>query len=143
MSTMRRLINDIRRKYLIVVASFLILFAFLFYIGMNYVSVVNDQLHLESIAVYNKLREQLIWFDKEMNIISDCESISHQLDTLSAEVSSISNISKEKIDFIVATRKVENKKETLKLREFKDLVGIHDDKIEFKDGIEFDEETLQ
>lgn len=112
MSTMRRLINDIRRKYLIVVASFLILFAFLFYIGMNYVSVVNDQLHLESIAVYNKLREQLMWFDKEMNIISDCESISHQLDTLSAEVSSISKISKEKIDFIVATRKVENKKET-------------------------------
>ena len=34
-------------------------------------------------------------------------------------------------------------KETLKLREFKDLVGIHDDKIEFKDGIDFDEETLQ
>ena len=27
------------------------------------------------------------------------------------------------------------------LREFKDLVGIHDDEIEFKDGIEFDEET--
>ena len=38
---------------------------------------------------------------------------------------------------------LENKKETLKLREFKDLVGIHDNKIEFKDGIEFDEETLQ
>ncbi|MEE1157470.1 MAG: KH domain-containing protein [Methanobrevibacter sp.] len=38
---------------------------------------------------------------------------------------------------------LENKKETLKLREFKDLVGIHDDKIEFKDGIDFDEETLQ
>ena len=38
---------------------------------------------------------------------------------------------------------LENKKETLKLREFKDLVGIQDDKIEFKDGIEFDEETLQ
>ena len=38
---------------------------------------------------------------------------------------------------------LENKKETLKLREFKELVGIHDDKIEFKDGIEFDEETLQ
>lgn len=38
---------------------------------------------------------------------------------------------------------LENKKETLKLKEFKDLVGIHDDKIEFKDGIEFDEESLQ
>ena len=38
---------------------------------------------------------------------------------------------------------LENKKETLKMREFKDLVGIHDDKIEFKDGIEFDEESLQ
>ena len=38
---------------------------------------------------------------------------------------------------------LENKQETLKLREFKDLVVIHDDKIEFKDGIEFDEETLQ
>ena len=38
---------------------------------------------------------------------------------------------------------LENKKETLKLKEFKDLVGIHDDKIEFRDGIEFDEETLQ
>ncbi len=34
---------------------------------------------------------------------------------------------------------LENKKETLKLREFKDLVGIHDDEIEFRDGIEFDE----
>lgn len=38
---------------------------------------------------------------------------------------------------------LENKKETLKLKEFKDLVGIHDDKIEFRDGIEFDEESLQ
>ena len=38
---------------------------------------------------------------------------------------------------------LENKKETLKLKEFKELVGIHDDKIEFKDGIEFDEESLQ
>jgi ribosomal RNA assembly protein len=38
---------------------------------------------------------------------------------------------------------LENKKETLKLKEFKDLVGIHDDEIEFKDGIEFDEESLQ
>lgn len=38
---------------------------------------------------------------------------------------------------------LENKKETLKVKEFKDLVGIHDDKIEFKDGIDFDEETLQ
>ena len=41
------------------------------------------------------------------------------------------------------TNLLENKKETLKLKEFKDLVGIHDDKIEFKDGIEFDEETLE
>lgn len=38
---------------------------------------------------------------------------------------------------------LENKKETLKLKEFKDLVGIHDDEIEFRDGIEFDEESLQ
>ena len=34
---------------------------------------------------------------------------------------------------------LEHKKETLKMKEFKDLVGIDDDKIEFKDGIEFDE----
>jgi ribosomal RNA assembly protein len=27
----------------------------------------------------------------------------------------------------------------LKMREFKDLVGIDDDKIEFRDGIDFDE----
>ena len=34
---------------------------------------------------------------------------------------------------------LEHKKEDLKMKEFKDLVGIEDDKIEFKDGIEFDE----
>ena len=34
---------------------------------------------------------------------------------------------------------LEHKKEELKMREFKDLVGIDDDKIEFKDGIDFDE----
>ena len=38
---------------------------------------------------------------------------------------------------------LENKKETLKLREFKELVGIDDDKIEFKDGIEFDIEKME
>ena len=38
---------------------------------------------------------------------------------------------------------LEHKKETLKLKEFKDLVGIHDDEIEFKDGIDFDEEMMQ
>jgi len=38
---------------------------------------------------------------------------------------------------------LENKKETLKLKEFNELVGIDDDKIEFRDGIEFDEKTLQ
>ena len=32
------------------------------------------------------------------------------------------------------------KKETLKMKEFKDLVGIEDDKIEFKEGFEHDEE---
>ena len=31
----------------------------------------------------------------------------------------------------------------LKIKEFKDLVGIEDDKIEFKDGIEFDEKDLK
>ena len=34
---------------------------------------------------------------------------------------------------------LEHKKENLKMKEFKDLVGIEDDKIEFKDGIDFDE----
>ena len=34
---------------------------------------------------------------------------------------------------------LEHKKETLKMKEFKDLVGIDDDKIEFKEGVEFDE----
>ena len=34
---------------------------------------------------------------------------------------------------------LEHKKEDLKMKEFKDLVGIEDDKIEFKDGIDFDE----
>lgn len=37
---------------------------------------------------------------------------------------------------------LEHKKETLKMKEFKDLVGIEDDKIEFKEGIEFDESDL-
>ena len=37
---------------------------------------------------------------------------------------------------------LEHKKETLKMKEFKDLVGIEDDKIEFKDGIEFDEKDF-
>lgn len=38
---------------------------------------------------------------------------------------------------------LERKKEDLKMKEFKDLVGIEDDKIEFKEGFEFDEKTLQ
>ena len=38
---------------------------------------------------------------------------------------------------------LEHKKEELKMKEFKDLVGIEDDKIEFKDGIDFDEKTLE
>ena len=37
---------------------------------------------------------------------------------------------------------LEHKKETLKMKEFKDLVGIEDDKIEFKEGIEFDEKDF-
>ena len=37
---------------------------------------------------------------------------------------------------------LEHKKETLKMKEFKDLVGIDDDKIEFKEGIEFDEKDF-
>ena len=32
--------------------------------------------------------------------------------------------------------------EMTKMKEFKDLVGIEDDKIEFKDGIEFDEKDF-
>ena len=35
---------------------------------------------------------------------------------------------------------LEHKKETVKMKEFKDLVGIEDDKIEFKEGFEPDEE---
>ncbi|WP_407392105.1 KH domain-containing protein [Methanobrevibacter sp.] len=38
---------------------------------------------------------------------------------------------------------LEHKKENLKMKEFKDLVGIEDDKIEFKEGIEFDEEDFK
>ena len=38
---------------------------------------------------------------------------------------------------------LERKKDELKLKEFKDLVGIKDDEIEFKDGIEFDEEMMK
>ena len=37
---------------------------------------------------------------------------------------------------------LEHKKEDLKMKEFKDLVGIEDDKIEFKEGIEFDEKDF-
>ena len=34
---------------------------------------------------------------------------------------------------------LEHKKESLKMKEFNELVGIEEEKIEFKDGIEFDE----
>ena len=37
---------------------------------------------------------------------------------------------------------LEHKKEDLKMKEFKDLVGIEEDKIEFKEGIEFNEEDF-
>lgn len=37
---------------------------------------------------------------------------------------------------------LEHKKETLKMKEFKELVGIEEDKIELKDGIEFDAENI-
>lgn len=38
---------------------------------------------------------------------------------------------------------LEHKKENLKMKEFKDLVGIEDDKIEFKEGFEIDENDLK
>lgn len=38
---------------------------------------------------------------------------------------------------------LEHKKENLKMKEFKDLVGIEDDKIEFKEGFELDDEDLK
>lgn len=38
---------------------------------------------------------------------------------------------------------LEHKKENLKMKEFKDLVGIEDDKIEFKEGFELDEDDLK
>ncbi|MDO5824411.1 KH domain-containing protein [Methanobrevibacter sp.] len=59
-------------------------------------------------------------------------------------------IAKEAIEMILKGSRhktvygfLEHKKESLKMKEFKDLVGIEDDKIEFKDGIEFDENMLQ
>lgn len=37
---------------------------------------------------------------------------------------------------------LEQKQQELKMKEFKSLVGIHDDEIEFREGIEFDEKDL-
>jgi Predicted RNA-binding protein (contains KH domains) len=37
---------------------------------------------------------------------------------------------------------LEHKKEELKRKEFNSLVGIEEDKIEFKDGIDFDEKDF-
>lgn len=37
---------------------------------------------------------------------------------------------------------LEHEKETLKIKEFKELVGIEEDEIELKDGIEFDAENI-
>ena len=37
---------------------------------------------------------------------------------------------------------LEHKKEELKRKEFNELVGIEEDKIEFKDGIDFDEKDF-
>ena len=59
-------------------------------------------------------------------------------------------IAKEAIEMILKGSRhksvysfLERKKDELKLKEFKDLVGIKDDEIEFKDGIEFDEEIMK
>jgi len=59
-------------------------------------------------------------------------------------------IAKEAIEMILKGSRhksvysfLERKKDELKLKEFKDLVGIKDDEIEFKDGIEFDEEMMK
>ena len=38
---------------------------------------------------------------------------------------------------------LEHKKENLKMKEFKDLIGIEDNKIEFKEGFELDEDDLK
>ena len=69
-----------------------------------------------------------------------------------ADVGEMENImiAKEAIEMILNGSRhksvygfLEHKKETLKMKEFKDLVGIEDDKIEFKDGIEFDEKDFK
>ena len=59
-------------------------------------------------------------------------------------------IAKEAIEMILKGSRhksvysfLERKKDELKLKEFKDLVGIKDDEIEFKDGIDFDEEMMK
>ena len=59
-------------------------------------------------------------------------------------------IAKEAIEMILKGSRhksvysfLERKKDELKLKEFKDLVGIKDDEIEFKDGIEFDVEMMK
>lgn len=59
-------------------------------------------------------------------------------------------IAKEAIEMIIKGSRhksvygfLEQKQNELKLKEFKSIVGIHDDKIEFKDGIDFTEEDFQ
>ena len=59
-------------------------------------------------------------------------------------------IAKEAIEMIIKGSRhksvygfLEQKQNELKLKEFKSIVGIHDDKIEFKDGIDFNEEDFQ
>ena len=52
-------------------------------------------------------------------------------------------IAKEAVEMILNGSRHKSVYGFLEHKEFKDLVGIHDDKIEFRDGIEFDEETLQ
>ena len=99
--------------------------------------LVSDDIYLEVISLPLYIMEMaevdMAVYGKTVSLIGEMENIM---------------IAKEAIEMIINGSRhksvygfLEHKKEDLKMKEFKDLVGIEDDKIEFKDGIDFDEKN--
>ena len=113
--------------------------------------LVDDDIYLEVIKLplyriigqNGKTREIIMdMAEVQMAIYGKTVSLIGEMDNLM--------IAKEAIEMILKGSRhksvysfLERKKDELKLKEFKDLVGIKDDEIEFKDGIEFDEEMMK
>ena len=107
MRTMRRLIDDERRKRRLVTLASLILAASVVGIGWLNIHDINERWRGEGLALLHDLQTQSSWLENEMDASRDAECIAPKLDALAEQLASDDNISLSDIDFALRTRKAE------------------------------------